>query len=92
VIRSPSTHRQPVSGAIITYLSGGAQVLKRLTLGMTLPINLLNIYGNDPQSEGVGGGGIGDSPVAVGDLRLDIRVKTWETDSDWLKFGLGAAL
>ena len=82
----------PVQGQFITYLSGGAQLLKRLTVGLTLPINLLNIYGDDPQAEGVGGGGIGDSPVAVGDLRLDVRVKTWETDSEWLKFGLGAAL
>jgi OOP family OmpA-OmpF porin len=82
----------PVQGQFTTYLSGGAQLLKRLTLGMTLPVQLLSIYGNDPQAEGVGGGGIGDSPVAVGDLRLDVRVKTWETDSEWLKFGLGAAL
>ena len=82
----------PVQGQFITYLSGGVQMLKRLTLGLTLPINLLNIYGDDPQAEGVGGGGIGDSPVAVGDVRLDARVKTWETDSEWLKFGLGAAL
>ncbi len=82
----------PVQGQFITYLSGGAQILKRLTVGMTLPVNLLNIYGDDPQAQGIGGGGIGDSPVAVSDLRLDIRVKTWETDSEWLKFGLGAAL
>jgi OmpA-OmpF porin, OOP family len=82
----------PVQGQFITYLSGGAQLLQRLTVGLTLPINLLNIYGDDPQSENVGAGGIGDTPVAVGDLRLDVRVKTWETDNQWLKFGLGAAL
>jgi OmpA-OmpF porin, OOP family len=82
----------PVQGQFITYLSGGAQLLQRLTFGLTLPINLLNIYGDDPQSENVGAGGIGDTPVAVGDLRLDVRVKTWETDNQWLKFGLGAAL
>jgi len=82
----------PVQGQFITYLSGGAQVLKRLTFGVTLPISLLTLYGNDPQGQGVGGGGIGDSPVGIGDLRLDIRVKTWETDNQWLKFGLGAAL
>ena len=82
----------PVGGQFITYLSGGAQVLKRLTFGVMLPINLLNIYGDDPQGQGVGGGGIGDSPVGIGDLRLDVRVKTWETDNQWLKFGLGAAL
>jgi len=82
----------PVQGQFITYLSGGAQILKRLTVGMTLPINLLTLYGNDPQGQGVGGGGIGDTPVAVGDLRLDVRVKTWETDNQWLKFGLGGAL
>jgi OmpA-OmpF porin, OOP family len=82
----------PVAGQFITYLSGGAQVLKRLTFGIMLPVSLLTLYGNDPQSQGVGGGGIGDTPVAIGDLRLDVRVKTWETDSQWLKFGLGAAL
>ncbi len=82
----------PVQGQFITYLSGGAQVLKRLTFGLTLPINLLTLYGDDPQAQGVGNGGIGDTPVSVGDLRLDVRVKTWETDSEWLKFGLGAAL
>ncbi|HYQ15740.1 MAG TPA: hypothetical protein VEQ58_08285, partial [Polyangiaceae bacterium] len=82
----------PVQGQFITYLGGGAQLLKRLTLSATLPISLLTLYGNDPQGQGVGGGGIGDSPVGVGDLRLDVRVKTWETDGEWLKFGLGGAL
>lgn len=82
----------PVQGQFITYLSGGAQLLKRLTFGLTLPINLLNIYGDDPQEQRVGAGGIGDTPVAISDIRLDVRVKTWETDSEWLKFGLGAAL
>ncbi|HVY31117.1 MAG TPA: OmpA family protein [Polyangiaceae bacterium] len=82
----------PVQGQFITYLGGGVQLLKRLTLDASLPINLLTIYGNDPQNKGVGEGGIGDYPVAVGDLRLDVRVKTWETDGEWLKFGLGGAL
>lgn len=95
VTDDPSTKQSidnPVQGQFITYLSGGAQLLKRLTFGLTLPINLLTIYGDDPQSEQVGEGGIGDTPVAISDIRLDIRVKTWETDSEWLKFGLGAAL
>jgi outer membrane protein OmpA-like peptidoglycan-associated protein len=82
----------PVQGQFITYLSAGAQLIKRLTLDLTLPITLLSIYGDDPQSEQVGEGGIGETPVAVSDIRLGIRVKTWETDSEWLKFGLGAAL
>lgn len=82
----------PVQGQFITYLSGGAQLLKRLTLDLTLPVNLLNIYGNDPQGEQVGAGGIGDTPIAISDVRIGVRVKTWETDSEWLKFGLGAAL
>ena len=82
----------PVQGQFITYLSGGVQVLKRLTFGLTLPLSVLTLYGDDPQVRGVGVGGIGDSPLGVGDLRLDARVKTWETDNEWLKFGLGAAL
>jgi outer membrane protein OmpA-like peptidoglycan-associated protein len=95
VTDNPSTQNHidnPVQGQFITYLSGGVQMLKRLTLGMTLPINLLTLYGDDPQQEQVGAGGIGDTPVAVSDLRLDVRYKTWETDDDRLKFGLGAAL
>ncbi len=82
----------PVQGQFITYLSGGAQLLKRLTLDLTLPIQLLTIYGDDPQAEQVGEGGIGDTPVAISDIRLGVRVKTWETENEWLKFGLGAAL
>ncbi|HEY6081236.1 MAG TPA: OmpA family protein [Polyangiaceae bacterium] len=82
----------PVQGQFITYLSGGTQILKRLTFSLTLPISLFTIYGDDPQSESVGAGGIGDTPVAISDLRLDARVKTWETDDEWLKFGLGGAL
>lgn len=95
VTDNPEVERQidnPVQGQFITYLGGGAQLLKRLTLDAALPIDLLTIYGNDPQNKGVGAGGIGDYPVAVGDLRLDVRVKTWETDGEWLKFGLGGAL
>lgn len=82
----------PVQGQFITYLSGGVQILQRMTFGLTLPVSLLTLYGNDPQRERVGAGGIGDTPVSIGDVRLDARVKTWETDSKWLKFGLGAAL
>ncbi len=84
----------PVQGQFITYLSGGVQVLKRLTVGLTLPISLLTLYGSDPQGPPgeVGVGGIGDAPVGLGDARLDARVKTWETDGEWLKFGLGGAL
>jgi OOP family OmpA-OmpF porin len=82
----------PVQGQFITYLSGGAQLLKRLTLELTLPVNLLTIYGDDPQEQMVGEGGIGDTPVAISDIRLGARVKTWETDSEWLKFGVGGAI
>lgn len=91
----PSVKQQidnPVQGQFISYLSGGVQLLRRVTFGLTLPVNILTLYGSDPQRYGVGGGGIGDAPVAVGDLRLDARVKTWETDGEWLKFGLGGAL
>lgn len=95
VTDDPAAERRienPVQGQFITYLSGGAQLLKRLTVGLTLPVHLLTIYGDDPQVQGVGEGGIGDTAISVGDVRLDARVKTWETDSEWLKFGLGAAL
>ncbi len=82
----------PIQGQFVTYLSGGIQVLQRFTFALTLPVSLLTLFGDDPQAAQVGAGGIGDNPVALHDLRLDARVKTWETDSRWLKFGLGAAL
>jgi outer membrane protein OmpA-like peptidoglycan-associated protein len=82
----------PVQGQFITYLSGGVQFLQRLTLNLTLPVSLLTLYGEDPQGQQVGAGGIGDVPVALHDLRLDARVKTWETDGEWLRFGVGGAL
>jgi outer membrane protein OmpA-like peptidoglycan-associated protein len=82
----------PVQGQFITYLSGGVQLMKRLTLGVTLPVNLLTLYGDDPQGQEVGGGGIGDAAVGISDMRIDARYKTWETDSQWLKFGLGGAM
>jgi OOP family OmpA-OmpF porin len=81
----------PVEGQFITYLSAGTEIANRLSLNLMIPITVFQITGNDPQSEGVGTGGIGDAKVVLNDIRLDARVRSWETDNHLFKVGGGAA-
>ena len=81
----------PVEGQFITYLSAGTEIANRLSLNLMIPITVLQITGNDPQGNGVGTGGIGDAKVALNDIRLDARVRTWETDNHLFKVGGAAA-
>ncbi|MEO7035060.1 MAG: OmpA family protein [Polyangiaceae bacterium] len=82
----------PVEGQLTTYLSVGTEVANRLSINLMLPITALQITGNDPAGEGVGSGGIGDSKVLLQDLRLDARVRSWETDNHLLRVGGGLAM
>jgi OOP family OmpA-OmpF porin len=81
----------PVEGQFITYLSAGTEIANRLSINLMLPITAYQITGNDPSGESVGTGGISDTHVALHDLRLDARVRSWETDNHLLKVGGGAA-
>jgi len=82
----------PVQGQLILYTSLGAQLGGLLTASVSLPISLWTLTGDDPQARGVGTGGLTDSRVAAHDLRLDARLKTFETDGGGARFGLGAAV
>jgi len=81
----------PVEGQFITYLSVGSEIANRLSVNLMIPVTTLQITGRDPQGEGVGTGGISDSKVALNDIRLDARVRSWETDNHLLRLGGGGA-
>ncbi|HET9957979.1 MAG TPA: OmpA family protein [Polyangiaceae bacterium] len=82
----------PMQGQLIAYASAGVQVLSRVGVSLTLPILLRGFPGDDPQVYGVGAGGIGDVNTAVHDLRIDLRVRTYETDDGVARFGGGVAM
>jgi OOP family OmpA-OmpF porin len=81
----------PVQGQLITYVQAGFQFFGRFSAAASLPISLVNVTGTDPQGNGIGTGGIGDATSAVHDLRLDLRVSTFETDDGLFRIGGGAA-
>jgi len=86
----------PISGQIIDYLSVGTQLAARASFNISLPIALYQFAGQDPSSRGVSGGlstsGDNRREVSLHDLRLDARVKAYESDSRKFRLGLGAAL
>ena len=82
----------PVQGQFILYTSLGVQLGGLLTASASLPVSLYTLTGSDPQSRGVGTGGLTDSRVAAHDLRLDARLRTFQSDDGGVRFGLGAAL
>ena len=81
----------PVQGQFTTYLSIGSEIANRLSVNLMIPITVLQLTGNDPQGQGVGTGGIGDAKAMLNDIRLDARVRSWETDNHLLRVGGGAA-
>ncbi len=81
----------PVQGQLITYLVVGTEIAKRVGFNLALPVLAYKNAGADPAPQ-VGGGGIGDNPVALHDLRLDARVQAYESDNRRLRLGGGGAL
>ena len=81
----------PVEGQFITYLSAGAEIANRLSVNLMIPITAYQITGNDPQFQQVGTGGIADTHVALHDIRLDARIRSFETDNHLLRVGGGGA-
>ena len=82
----------PVEGQFITYLSAGTEIANRLSVNLMIPITAYQITGNDPSFANVGTGGISDTHVALQDIRLDARIRSWETDNHLFKVGGGAAV
>jgi OOP family OmpA-OmpF porin len=82
----------PVKGQLISYTSFGAQFGGLLTASVSMPLALWTVTGDDPAAYGVGTGGLTDTRFAAHDLRLDARLKTFESDEGGARFGVGAAL
>jgi outer membrane protein OmpA-like peptidoglycan-associated protein len=80
----------PIQGQLITYLSLGTEIASRAGFNISLPVATYQFRGKDPQARGVGGG-FDVSPVALHDVRLDARVKAYESDNRKLRLGLGGA-
>jgi outer membrane protein OmpA-like peptidoglycan-associated protein len=81
----------PVKGQLILYPAFGGQLGGLLTASVSLPVAAYTFTGDDPHSRGVGTGGLTDQRVAVHDLRLDARLRTFESDTGAVRFALGAA-
>ncbi len=83
----------PVRGQFLMYLSVGAEISKRFSLNLSLPVELYKIPGGeDPQQFGVGGGGINSNRAGLMDLRLDARILFYENDARTVRIGGGGAL
>jgi outer membrane protein OmpA-like peptidoglycan-associated protein len=82
----------PVEGQLTAYISAGTEVANRLSINLMIPLTLYQITGNDPSGQGVGTGGMTDAKVVLHDIRLDARVRSWETDNHLLRLGGGAAI
>ncbi len=52
---------------------------------------MLQLTGDDPSAYEVGSGGIGDAKAMLNDIRLDARVRSYETDNHLLRIGGGGA-
>jgi outer membrane protein OmpA-like peptidoglycan-associated protein len=82
----------PMQGQLILYSMAGVQLMSRVGASISLPLSVINITGTDPQRAGVGSGGMDDVSTAFHDLRLDLRVRSFETDDGKSRFGGGFAV
>ncbi|MCC6646567.1 MAG: DUF21 domain-containing protein [Polyangiaceae bacterium] len=92
------TEGAPVARQVNGYFTAGAEILRRFSLSMTLPVTLLNSTNNpsgrinsqtnDPTRSMASG--IQSRKSAPGDLRLDGRVILYTSDSKRFAWGMNA--
>jgi outer membrane protein OmpA-like peptidoglycan-associated protein len=81
----------PLSNQLVAHLAGGAEFSGRFGLSFSLPVTVFQGGGEDPAKVGVGNG-LQRSPVAVHDLRLIAKVRTYQSDNRRLQLGGGVAI
>jgi len=81
----------PVENQLIGHLEAGGEFSGRFAVGISLPITIAQGGGSDPARFGVGNGLDRTAPV-VDDLRLNGRVKVYQSDNGKLQLGVGAAI
>jgi len=77
-----------VAGQFITYLNGGTEVSERLGVNVQIPVTVFQ-YGEDNFAQEVDP--IDTAPVALHDIRLDVRLRLYSTDNRRFQLGLHAA-
>jgi len=80
----------PVKGQFITYLNLGTEIANRIGFNMSLPVLAYGMYGTNPQSQQVAENA-GDK-VALHDMRFDLRLRAYESNSRGTRLGVGAAV
>ncbi len=81
----------PMQHQLIAHLQAGAELASRLGVNITIPVAVFQDGGADPQRLGIANG-LERRPVALHDIRLDGRVRAFETDDGLLRLGGGGAL
>lgn len=84
--------QNPVQGQIIDYLSVGMELAGRASFNVALPIAFYQFTGEDPSTRGVSSDGLDVRKLTIHDLRLDARVKAYESNNRKFRLGFGGAL
>jgi OOP family OmpA-OmpF porin len=77
-----------VEGQLITYLTGGTQIAGRIGFNIAIPIALYQ-FGADEFASHIDP--IQLNWIAIHDIRLDARLRLWESDNHNFQFGLQGA-
>jgi len=83
--------QNPVQGQIIDYLSVGMELAGRAGFNVALPIAFYQFTGEDPSSRDVSRG-LEVRKVSIHDLRIDARVKAYESNNHKFRLGFGGGL
>ena len=84
-----STIDDPVQDQLIAYVVIGTEIANRIGLNMALPVLTYASYGsNFPPSLLINA----DKKAALHDMRFDLRLRAYESDSRKLRLGVGAAV
>jgi OmpA-OmpF porin, OOP family len=84
-----STIDDPVQDQLIAYIVVGTEIANRIGFNMALPVLTYAAYGSDfPPNLLINA----SKKVALHDMRFDLRLRAYESDSRKLRLGVGAAV
>jgi outer membrane protein OmpA-like peptidoglycan-associated protein len=79
----------PVKSQLISYIVIGTEIANRIGFNMSLPVLLYSQYGVNPMPVVVYNA---DKKVALHDMRFDVRLRAYESDSHRYRLGLNGAI
>jgi outer membrane protein OmpA-like peptidoglycan-associated protein len=80
----------PLDHHVVSYMSAGMEFSGRFGFAFQLPVVLFQDGGRDPQEQGIGFG-LDRAATVVGDLRLDGKVRAFQSDNRNFLVSFGAA-